>query len=79
MTDIAGRPLALSNHRLGRWTRIVAVTFGVLVLIALSFALGRVTMGDTGHAPAPDRPAVVQPAGPAGGDAATVCQPHRPC
>jgi hypothetical protein len=79
MTDIAGQPLALTSTRFARWTRIVAVTFGVLVLVALSFTLGRVTMGDTGHAPAPDRPAVMQPAGQGGGEAATVCQPRRPC
>jgi hypothetical protein len=47
MTDMSVRPLALSLNRIAKWVRIVAVLFAILVLMGLSFVVGRATIGHT--------------------------------
>jgi hypothetical protein len=79
MTDIALQPLAVSPGRFAKWTRIVAVTFAVIALLALSFALGRVTMEHTGHSTTILRPTVVQPVNTPAAHLAPVCHLHGPC
>jgi hypothetical protein len=80
MIDISTHPLELTARRFGNSVRIVAATFAVLALLALSFVLGRVTMGNAGHS-STIRPVVVIPANPAAGGSHTlpVCHLRGPC
>ncbi len=80
MTGIALQS-RLIPRRFASWTRIVAVTFAVLALLALSFVLGRVTTGHTGHSTTTTivRPVVVAPVVPSVGNQTIVCHPQLPC
>ncbi|HEY7007655.1 MAG TPA: hypothetical protein VH395_01870 [Jatrophihabitantaceae bacterium] len=59
--------------------RIVLVVLGVTALIALSFAVGRATMGSTGHASNDVRPIVVHPVVTPASQGAVVCHLRGPC
>jgi hypothetical protein len=61
------------------WTRIVLVALAVAALIALSFVLGRATMGHSGHALNDVRPAVVHPVVAPGDRAPVVCHIRGAC
>ena len=50
-------------HRLD-WIRVITVGFVLVMLLALSFVLGRATMSSAGHETMNHEPAVVQPAAP---------------
>jgi hypothetical protein len=82
MTDFAVQPNSLVSRRFASWTRYVAVIFAATALLALSFALGRVTIGHTGHSTTVVPPAVVQPVAPvspAGGPLPVGCHLRGPC
>jgi hypothetical protein len=59
--------------------RIVLIVLGVAALIALSFALGRATMGSGGHASNDVRPAVVHPVVAPASQGVVVCHLRGPC
>ena len=81
MTNLALSPLHRGARRLPKWSLLVAIAFIVLALMALSFVLGRATIGDTGtarpvvHTVAP--PAVVPPTGVTHGG--LNCHQHEQC
>jgi hypothetical protein len=77
MNDIAVPQLGIVRHRFGAWARIAVLAFAFLALAALSFALGRVTMGHTG-ASTTGRPALVQ-LHDSPGYVPADCRPHAPC
>jgi hypothetical protein len=78
MTNIALASLGFTSRRLANWIRIVAIAFTFGALLALSFVLGRTTMGDSGHSTPDVRPAIVAPANPPSVQA-PVCQLRGPC
>lgn len=62
MTDIALDSFDLTpSRRLARWVQVSVVILGLVALAALSFAIGRATMGHDGTTSTVVRPAVVQP------------------
>jgi hypothetical protein len=79
MTEISVRPVEMRDGHFPKWTRIVVVTLALAALIALSFGLGRVTMGHAGHSPSVVGPAVVQPVNAPAGHAPAQCHLHGPC
>jgi hypothetical protein len=78
MANLALQPLDHGVRRLTKWTRALAIVIVVLALMALSFALGRATIGDAGS-PKPAAPhATVQPTD-SSADARLSCRRHRQC
>jgi hypothetical protein len=61
------------------WIRVVAVGFVVVTLLALSFVLGRTTMGHVAHETTNNEPAVVGPVVPPVAVAPADCHIGRPC
>lgn len=78
MTAITA-PIKLTSKLFANWVRIVGVVFAVVALLALSFALGRVTMGHTGHSTTIVRPLVTPVNAPASIHAGSVCHLRGPC
>ncbi|MDX6257262.1 MAG: hypothetical protein QOJ11_3596 [Frankiales bacterium] len=75
-------PIDLLEHTAGRtasWTRDTVVTFTAVVILALSFTLGRASIGHSGHSSRIIRPAAVQPFTPVVHNLLSVCRPHVPC
>ena len=74
MANFASPSIDTIARRFANWTRIVGVSLAVVALMALSFTLGRTTIG---HA----RPTatVVQPAEPPTGGAEYRCRTHQRC
>jgi hypothetical protein len=62
-----------------RVIRLAAVTLAVTALLALSFVLGRVSIGSTSTSTTIPRPAVTQPAGAGVAVSTTGCHIHQPC
>ena len=62
MSDTVAFSLTTVFGRLPKWTRLAALTFAAIVLLALSFALGRATMDHAGRISPAIQPAAVQPA-----------------
>jgi hypothetical protein len=80
MAGIALQQTRFIPRQLASWTRVAAVTFAVLALLALSFVLGRVTTGHSAHSTTTIvRPVVLQPLVPSVGTAPNACHPHLPC
>ncbi|HVN51468.1 MAG TPA: hypothetical protein VMT43_08550 [Acidimicrobiales bacterium] len=76
-------PTPVSDSPPAHPLRVVFVALAIVVLLAASFVIGRVTVGTTTHSPAVAPPATVAPAAPAAssGNAPTTwaCRMGRPC
>ena len=79
MTNLAWPPLETGSGRFARWIRIAWVSFAVLVLMALSFTLGRATIGHAGPMKPVVDQTVLQPADPAAGQGELGCRQHSQC
>ncbi|MGH8862135.1 MAG: hypothetical protein ACRDVG_13040 [Jatrophihabitantaceae bacterium] len=63
MAELAVHPVSHALGRFARHTRIVLTSFAIVALIALSFAVGRATMGHTGSTTTLTHHANVAPGG----------------
>jgi hypothetical protein len=75
---IAASP-GISSGRFANWTRIAVYALVIVALLALSFVLGRATMGHAGTTTTVIRPATVQSVGPNTGVAPAPCHLRGPC
>jgi hypothetical protein len=67
----------ITPNRVVNWTRIVFVFLAAVALVALSFTLGRATIGHSASSTTSIRPAAVQNDQP--DVARTICRPHVGC
>ncbi|MDX6211788.1 MAG: hypothetical protein QOF82_875 [Frankiales bacterium] len=79
MPHIAVELLERTSHRTASGTRALGVALAVLVLMGLSFDLGRVTMGHSGATTPIIRSTVVQPVISPGHNLLSDCRPFVPC
>ena len=79
MTNLAWPPTGTAPRRLAKWTRILWLAIAVLALMALSFTLGRATIGRAGPmTPAGDQK-VVQPLNSLTDPGQVGCRLHARC
>jgi hypothetical protein len=64
MSDVVASSSRTVFDRLPKWTRTAAISFAVIVLMALSFTLGRATIDRARQVSPAIAPPVVQPAPP---------------
>ena len=79
MTGFASQPNRFIPGRFVSWARIVAIVLMTVALLALSFALGRMTMDRAGSSTTILRSVVVQPASSPAVGASLMCRVHEPC
>ena len=79
MADIAASPRGITSRRFANWTRIALYALVIVALLALSFVLGRATMGHAGTTTTVIRPATVQSVVPHTGVVQAPCHLRGPC
>jgi hypothetical protein len=79
MSETSMDLLERTASRTGSWVRDAGVTCIVIVLLALSFTLGRASMGHSRAAAPVNQSALLQPTGPLDRNLFASCRPHAPC
>jgi hypothetical protein len=80
MTGITLDTVTGNASGLASWIRRLFVVFAVVVLVALSFAIGRATMGHTARTTTTVSQPAAQPAAAATTDDSALCRgPRNPC
>jgi hypothetical protein len=79
MVNIAASPRGISAGRFANWTRIALYALVIVALLALSFLLGRATMGHAGTTTTVIRPATVQSVVPPVSAGQPPCHLRGPC
>jgi hypothetical protein len=78
MTNLAWPPTGTAPHGLAKWARLVLLVIAVIALMALSFTLGRATIGHAGPMKPADQ-SIIQPLNPLTGPGQVGCRQHAQC
>ncbi len=79
MSQLDYARFATAFYRDRKWTRILMLGLVVAALMAVSFTLGRATMGGAGPMTPTSDHSVIQPTGPLTGSGQVGCRLHTRC